>query len=48
MVLAVRESDNTNDLVLIQTDGNQNPICEIPIFMTTITRTLYIEEKYGS
>ena len=48
MVLAVSESDNTNDLVLIQTDGNRNPICEIPVLMTTITKTIHIEEKNGS
>ena len=48
MVLAVRESDNTNDLVLIHTDGYRNPISETPILMATITKTIHIEEKNGS
>ena len=31
-------SKKQNDLVLIHTDGNRNPISEIPVLMTTITK----------
>ena len=48
MVLAARESDNTNRFGSNATDRNRNLICEMPNLMATTTKTIYIEEKYDS